>query len=323
MHAVGGVWWLVAAAVIFTEAVFAEVNSAATARDNAAPPASVRAAAWEMPGHVTIDEALLSRHFLKPFNPADPRFAPPAVLQGMVLPLQFVRDIGYGLFVDEPFVADKPLIVLVHGMNDSPLRFQPLLKKLNRERYQVLRFYYPTALNIATNGEVLAQLLERVMQRAPQQQIVIVGHSLGGLVSRVAVQQLQQRGKAAVVTDFFSIASPWGGHELAKLAVSRSPVIMPVWRDLADDGEFLRQLYAQPLPKSLRFHLLYATAGGLQAFGEPNDGVLTVRCQLDERARREAQQVVEINAAHIAALQHVDTARVINTALLSVSLADD
>ena len=280
-------------------------------------------AQWDMPGTPVIDEALLSRNFLQPFNPADARFAPAAVLQGMVLPLQFARDIGYGLYVDEPFVNDKPVIVLVHGMNDSPLRFQPLLKKLNRERYQVARFYYPTAMKIAANGEVLGRMLERVMQRAPETRFVIVAHSLGGLVSRSAIEYLQTQNKAAAVTDFFSIASPWGGHELAKLAVSRSPLIMPVWRDLADDGEFLQQMYARPLPKTLRFHLLYASAGGLKAFGEPNDGVLTVRCQLDERARRAAHQVIEIKAAHIPALQHADTANSINAALLAVALVDE
>jgi pimeloyl-ACP methyl ester carboxylesterase len=307
---------LVRVAIVFIACCFAVVVAGQT-------NPVIQPSQWDMPGTPVIDDALLSRNFLQPFNPADARFAPAAVLQGMVLPLQFARDVGYGLYLDEPFVANKPMIVLVHGMNDSPLRFQPLLKKLHRERYQVARFYYPTAMKIAANGEVLARMLGRVLQRAPEMRFVIVAHSLGGLVSRSAIEYLQTQNKATAVTDFFSIASPWGGHELAKLAVSRSPIIMPVWRDLADDGEFLQQMYARPLPKNLRFHLLYASGGGLKAFGEANDGVLTVRCQLDERARRAAHQVIEINAAHIPALQHANTVNSINAALLAVALVDE
>jgi pimeloyl-ACP methyl ester carboxylesterase len=274
-------------------------------------------------GSVVIDDALLERNFLKPFKPDDRKFTQPVILQAAWLPLQFIRDVGYGLYIDEPLVKNKPLLVLVHGINDSPRRWQPLLKKLDHEKFQVLRFHYPGGMSIDVTAQVLAQMLHRVLLQSPKSDIVIVAHSMGGLVSRAAIQYLETFGNASSVKEFFSIATPWGGHQLASIGIQQSPLIVPVWRDLALESEFFQGIYSRRLPATVRFNLLYASGGGIEIFGEPNDGVVTVKSQLDERARREAVQVRNINAAHIPALVDKDTVSLINTALFAVALADE
>jgi pimeloyl-ACP methyl ester carboxylesterase len=278
---------------------------------------------FEIPAKLTINDALLQRNFLKPFNPASNNFSEAAVMQGAWLPMNFVRDIGYGLYIDEPLVADKPLLVLVHGMTDSPLRWQALLKKLNYESYQVLRFHYPTGMPLDTDAQVLAKMLERVIARTPNQRMIIIAHSMGGLVSRRAIQHLATDKKTATVDYFFSVATPWGGHQLAALGAAQSPIVVPVWRDLAMNSTFLKQLYAQRLPTAINFDLFYATAGGRAIFNEPNDGVVTVKSQLDERAKQEAKNIVAINSAHVAALLHADALKAFNAALFSTAIKDE
>lgn len=277
---------------------------------------------FEIPTRLTIDDALLQRNFLTPFKPSDQHFSEAAVLQGALLPMNFVRDTGYGLYRDEPFVIDKPLLVLVHGMTDSPLRWQVLVKKLNHEQYQILRFHYPTGMPLNTSAQVLAKMLERAQSRTRNQPLIIIAHSMGGLVARRAITYLENAGKASAVNYFFSIATPWGGHQLASLGTEQSPVIVPVWRDLAINSTFLQQMYAQPLPKHIVFDLLYATGGGNDVSSEPNDGVVTVKSQLDERAKREAKQYIAIDAPHVAALTHIDTLKTLNAALFSAAVQD-
>jgi pimeloyl-ACP methyl ester carboxylesterase len=276
----------------------------------------------EIPANLTINDALLQRNFLTVFNPSSKNFSEAAVMQGAWLPMNFVRDIGYGLYIDEPLVTDKPLLILVHGMTDSPLRWQALLKKLNHEGYQVLRFHYPTGMPLDSDAQVLAKMLERVMARTPNQRMIIIAHSMGGLVSRRAIQYLAADKKAASLDYFFSVATPWGGHQLATLGASQSPIVVPVWRDLAMNSPFLKQLYAQRLPTEINFDLFYATAGGREIFNEPNDGVVTVKSQLDERAKQDAKHIYAINSAHVAALLNADTIKAFNAALFSAAIQD-
>jgi pimeloyl-ACP methyl ester carboxylesterase len=278
---------------------------------------------FEIPAKLTINDALLQRNFLIPFNPNSKNFSEAAVMQGAWLPMNFVRDIGYGLYIDEPLIANKPLLVLVHGMTDSPLRWQALLKKLNYENYQVLRFHYPTGMPLDTDAQVLAKMLERVIARTPNQRMVIIAHSMGGLVSRRAIQYLAAEKKAATVDYFFSVATPWGGHQLAALGATQSPIVVPVWRDLAINSPFLQKLYAQRLPTEINFDLFYATAGGREIFNEPNDGVVTVKSQLDDRAKQEAKHIYAINSAHVAALLNTDTIKAFNAALFSAAIQDE
>ncbi|MBT8388239.1 MAG: GPI inositol-deacylase, partial [Altererythrobacter sp.] len=91
-----------------------------------------------------------------------------------------------------PVVANR-LVVLVHGlcMNDRQWHRDghdhgaALADELG---YQPLYLRYNSGLNIANNGRAFAQLLETLIssQSSSVDELVIVGHSMGGLVARSA-----------------------------------------------------------------------------------------------------------------------------------------
>jgi hypothetical protein len=95
------------------------------------------------------------------------------------------------------------LLLLVHGlcMNDARWLREghdhgaALADELG---YVPIYLRYNSGLRIADNGRALAGLLHELLEYWPEpvQELVIIGHSMGGLVARSAVHQAQQAGHA-------------------------------------------------------------------------------------------------------------------------------
>lgn len=102
---------------------------------------------------------------------------------------------------------------------------------------------YNTGLRISTNGASLADLLER---EAPPGQLVLVGHSMGGLVALSALHQAEEWGHAWTrrVTHLACLGTPHEGASLERLGnhanrlLKALPWTRPFMRlgDLRSDG---------------------------------------------------------------------------------------
>jgi pimeloyl-ACP methyl ester carboxylesterase len=102
-----------------------------------------------------------------------------------------------GIRMLAPYQPGKIPVVLVHGLLSSPLTWAPVMNDLQadptlRERYQFWYYYYPTgAPYLSTAAELrreLAQLRQEVdpeHEDAALDNMVFVGHSMGGLISRL------------------------------------------------------------------------------------------------------------------------------------------
>ncbi len=95
------------------------------------------------------------------------------------------------------------LIVLVHGLCMNDLQWQrqgqdhgaSLARDLG---YAPLYLHYNSGLHISTNGRDLADLLEQLVQEwpVPVRELVVIGHSMGGLVARSACHYATLAGHA-------------------------------------------------------------------------------------------------------------------------------
>ena len=101
--------------------------------------------------------------------------------------------------------ATGKVLVLVHGlcMNDlqwsseKPLGSHGHGEALARELgYTPVYLHYNTGLHTSTNGQQFAALLEQLWQAWPQpvQQLTLLAHSMGGLISRSACHRGEQAG---------------------------------------------------------------------------------------------------------------------------------
>jgi pimeloyl-ACP methyl ester carboxylesterase len=96
-----------------------------------------------------------------------------------------------GLYMVEPYDPNRIPIVLVHGLLSTPHMWFNVVNAVRadpelRSRYQFWVFYYPTANPPALSALAFRKDLataERLYH--PKNGIVLVGHSMGGIVSRM------------------------------------------------------------------------------------------------------------------------------------------
>ena len=152
-------------------------------------------------------------------------------------------------------VAARPgrLLLMIHGLCMSDLGWcreghdhgQHLAADLGLTPVYA---WYNSGLHIATNGALLADRLERLLITAPDalQELVIVGHSMGGLVARSACHQAMAAGHAwpARLQKMVFLGSPHHGAPLERggnwlhRAMGLSPYVAPFTRltGLRSDG---------------------------------------------------------------------------------------
>lgn len=101
------------------------------------------------------------------------------------------KDARLGLL--EPYDRDRIPVVFVHGLYSHPLMWRNVINELRadkelRGRYQYLAFYYPTGWPPAYSAMRLREELAAFDKTyGRQQQMVLIGHSMGGILSRLQV----------------------------------------------------------------------------------------------------------------------------------------
>jgi pimeloyl-ACP methyl ester carboxylesterase len=150
--------------------------------------------------------------------------------KGMFRPGQYLEQTG--LYMMEPFREDKIPVVFVHGLGATAWTFLEMVNDLRgdpeiRERYQFWFFQYPSGLSFAISALVCRRTLNQAQSLfnpegdlPDMDRIVLVGHSMGGLISRFLVTR--DRSKI------------WGAHFTKPLAeLTLDP----------EDADLLREAY--------------------------------------------------------------------------------
>ncbi|WP_428388585.1 esterase/lipase family protein [Mucisphaera sp.] len=106
-----------------------------------------------------------------------------------------------GVYMLEPYDPEKIPILMVHGLMSSPLAWLELTNELQgdpeiRSRYQVWHYLYPTGLPYLYSGSRMKRAIDDLFQAVdPEdddpatQGLVVIAHSMGGLLTRTAVSE--------------------------------------------------------------------------------------------------------------------------------------
>lgn len=148
------------------------------------------------------------------------------------IPMELCRD-GSPLVLTpdtlrERVTAPSPhVIVLAHGLCLNDLHWQPLDQPGFGERWEkhhgatVLSLRYNTGMHIHENGRQLALLLQQLVQSypIPIERLSLIGHSMGGLVSRSACSYAKELELSwlSVLQDVACLGSPHRGAGLERI----------------------------------------------------------------------------------------------------------
>jgi uncharacterized alpha/beta hydrolase family protein len=223
----------------------------------------------------------------------DPRFLPQAGEDGMWAPVETFRKYGAGIFFFEPYDPKRIPVLFVHGINGTAADFKPIIDKLDRTRFQPWVFQYPSGFRLYLVSDYMVKILDELQLRYKFDRYAIVAHSMGGLVSRGAVNNIVQRKGPLPIALYLTISTPWEGHQAAQMGVKYSPVVLPVWVDMSPGSTYLKTLFQTPLPESLPYYLFFGFQGG-----DGTDGTVTLKSMLDLSAQDQSLRVVGFPATH-------------------------
>ena len=126
------------------------------------------------------------------------------------------------------------VVVLVHGFMATAGVFRPMRARLERDvRARVATFTHAPGVGVKRIARQLESLVSRIPLGA---RVHLVGHSLGGVVARWFVQEME--GHARVVQTI-SLGSPFGGTPVAR----RLPLL--VGADLHAESDLLARVRAR------------------------------------------------------------------------------
>lgn len=106
-----------------------------------------------------------------------------------------------------------------------------LVDNLDRSRFQPWFFYYPSAPHLDRIAQSLERALSGLQVRHGFSRLIVVPHSMGGLVTRAALNDVMENSathRIVQIPAFVSISSPWNGHTAATKGVEYSPIVAPM-----------------------------------------------------------------------------------------------
>ncbi|GAA2786788.1 hypothetical protein GCM10010441_09850 [Kitasatospora paracochleata] len=211
--------------------------------------AAARRAAAALRGAGT-EAAALAHHLIRyPTGIGGPADAPGATTAA-----------GTGTAAERPTCPPRPVtapphhdpVLLLHGLADNRAVFTPLLRALHRSGWTHLHAltYSPLPGDVRSAAALLARHVEWAARAHPGRPVVLVGHSLGGLIARYYVQRL---GGDGLVPHVVTLATPHQGTDVARL-----PTPFPITRQLRPGSDLMAELRL-PAPRcQTRFTALRA-----------------------------------------------------------------
>jgi pimeloyl-ACP methyl ester carboxylesterase len=175
---------------------------------------------------------------------------------------------GEGPGRDAVIAPDRPLVVLVHGCNASAARYRSLARVFEFHGQEALCFEYNDRARVSRSARQLRMALSALGDRLGQRELVVIGHSQGGLVARMAVTGHEQ---VIPPLRLVTVSTPFNGIRAAEdcgarwlhaltlgvtVAICRS-VAGAKWNEIHPQARAV--LHPPSLPDSVQDHLRVLT----------------------------------------------------------------
>ena len=243
----------------------------------------------------------------------DPLFTPAMSQLGLYDPAAFIESAPMMFYALEEDLGHKVPVIFVHGIGGSPTEFRSLVERMDRTHYKPWFYFYPSGGDLVQLARLFRDIfLSGNLIPLGDTPIVIVAHSMGGLVVREALNQCEHGSCGNRVALLVTIATPFGGEPAARTGVARAPFVPDAWRGLDPQGTFVHDLFRNPLPDGTTHHLIY-TYRNSPSVARGTDGVVPLSSQLAADARIEAAQIHGFKSGHTQVLHDPEpTARILD-----------
>ncbi|MCK4674459.1 MAG: alpha/beta fold hydrolase [Gammaproteobacteria bacterium] len=228
----------------------------------------------------------------------DPIFHRENAEMGLWKPLDFLNSIGGGLFFLQEFDEEKIPVLFIHGINGSALDWEEVIGSMDRERFQPWVLYYPSGGRLDLISNYIIKSMNTLRNRHKIKQLYVIAHSMGGLVARSYIMKHTESESAVKIALSMTINSPMQGMKSAKSGVQYSPIIVPSWRDVANDSKFIQKITEWTYPTDIPYHLIFSYQSG-----EGSDGVVSLESQIPLKLQAEAERIYGFNSGHASVLQ--------------------
>jgi pimeloyl-ACP methyl ester carboxylesterase len=243
------------------------------------------------------------------------RFSQENAENGQWRPFDFIVASYAGVYFLEPHDPKKIPVLFVHGLAGTPAKFEYYISRLDRSRFQPWVYYYPSGIHLPRIADHLAQTVAKLQRRYDHAKLVVIAHSMGGLVSRGFIQRHAAMRTPGEIPLFITISTPWGGHVGAETGVKRSPIVVHVWEDMAPGSDYLTDIFRNPLPRQTAHHLLFTFNRNAMSFGASDDEAVTVASELRPAAQEGATRLYGFDDTHTGVFRNAEVSSLINKLL--------
>jgi pimeloyl-ACP methyl ester carboxylesterase len=201
--------------------------------------------------------------------------------------LALVSGARYGITKTSREFPNRPHVLLIHGLDDPGKVWSKLIPELKERQFNTWVMLYPNDQPITESAEFLKNQL-RVLKTKGLNELSIVAHSMGGLVSRemltnpkLQCTEPSCKDDVVDVEQLIMVGTPNHGSELARMRffgeireqLERLINGENIWLewifdgageagiDLIPDSEFLTSLNARPHPVSTRYLVIAGIIG--------------------------------------------------------------
>jgi pimeloyl-ACP methyl ester carboxylesterase len=222
---------------------------------------------------------------------------------GKWYPVEMFKHTPANVYFLEPYDENKIPILFVHGIWGTPNDFQYFVSNLDRSKYQIWFFHYPTGLRLEPLAEIFYRSMRELHNKYGFTKIAVTSHSMGGLVSRSYLNKYIERKDGDYIKIYITLSTPWDGSELSQRGVRRSPFLIPGWQDVATGSGYIEDLRKIELPDNIPFYLFFSFSGNSTMNRDSDDGVISIRSQLSYHFQDQAQKIFGSYEDHVSILQ--------------------
>ncbi|MDB5290000.1 MAG: lysophospholipase [Phycisphaerales bacterium] len=180
----------------------------------------------------------------------------------------------WGLFVPAHVDPNRPLVVLIHGLDSGRDCMRPLGDMLEQAGYQVAYFCYPDDGPIDDSAKLFAQRMSGLRAAEGKMKIDIVAHSMGGLLARDYIEGQRYQGGVdrLILIGAPNYGSKWAKYSWALAAQEQyhqwrtdadwswtwaiTNGLGEAGRDLKPNSEFLKHLNTLPRREGVRYTII-------------------------------------------------------------------